>query len=336
MTKGRMRRLVGTHALVIAVGVAVLSADGPAVQAAQSPNPLSGDPEAIEGGMTIYRARCALCHGLSATGGGRGAPNAADLTVFARGYSAFLETVKEGYKTMPAWGGMGALTDTELNQVGAYLESLAKPAADWSDAEGAAGAAGGGKQVAAAETIPPEIAKLREKDADLPGDMSLLGALEAEAEIVRQHAEFANSDLENVENIRLHITHVRHAIDPAQEPEGGPGKGVGLINAARDVRDAMQEVGNDPNASAAAKEKAASIAEAAGNIVGWSEEILSRSGQIVGGASPVASAFFAEEILELTGWILSGADDDGDGIVAGDSDKKGLAQIKQEVGPTKS
>ena len=99
----------------------------------KSSNPLSGDKDAEAAGKTTYRANCAYCHGMKADGNGRGLPNSADLRKFKRGYSKFVETVKEGYKTMPEWGGMGEISDEQINQIGAYLETLAKRNANWVD-----------------------------------------------------------------------------------------------------------------------------------------------------------------------------------------------------------
>jgi mono/diheme cytochrome c family protein len=100
-------------------------------------NPLSGDEAAIKEGRSWYRAICALCHGIHADGvGERGA--AADLRVFKLGFRGFVETVKKGRDVpgrmakMPPWG--GALSDTQIYQIGAYLETLAKDGANWKDA----------------------------------------------------------------------------------------------------------------------------------------------------------------------------------------------------------
>ena len=100
-----------------------------------SSNPLSGDEEAISLGKTIYRGKCSYCHGLRANGKGWGLPNSADLRKYKRGYTAYVATVVNGYKRMPAWGGMGELEYEQINQVGAYLESLAIEGANWKDEE---------------------------------------------------------------------------------------------------------------------------------------------------------------------------------------------------------
>ncbi len=100
-----------------------------------SSNPLSGNEEAIALGKTIYRGKCSLCHGLRANGKGRGLPKTADLRKFKRGYNAYVATLVNGYKRMPAWGGMGELEYEQINQLGAYLESLAIEGANWKDEE---------------------------------------------------------------------------------------------------------------------------------------------------------------------------------------------------------
>ncbi|MCH8884257.1 MAG: cytochrome c [SAR324 cluster bacterium] len=103
----------------------------------KSGNPLSGDEDAIAKGKTLFRAGCSNCHGMRANGRGRGARSGpvANLQKFKRGYTAFVQTVKNGYKKMPPWGGLRHLSDEEINQVGAWLETLAKPGAKWDDPE---------------------------------------------------------------------------------------------------------------------------------------------------------------------------------------------------------
>lgn len=99
-------------------------------------NPLSGDQKAINAGKSWYRGVCALCHGGKADGAGeRG--NGADLRKFEKGYKLYVETVKNGRKVpgrsqeMPAWNGV--LDDKTINEIGAYLETLAMEGANWKE-----------------------------------------------------------------------------------------------------------------------------------------------------------------------------------------------------------
>jgi mono/diheme cytochrome c family protein len=96
-------------------------------QTPPSSNPLSGNPESIELGKQLFATWCAQCHGTDARGGKYGA----NLTIFPRGYKEFLVTAKNGRpgKQMPPW--KETLDDEALNKIGAYLETLAKPGANW-------------------------------------------------------------------------------------------------------------------------------------------------------------------------------------------------------------
>ena len=98
-----------------------------AAQISPSLNPLSGKPESIELGKKLFGTWCAQCHGTDAAGGKYGA----NLTIFFRGYKEFLVTVKNGraQKQMPPW--KDVLDDEAVNRIGAYLETLAQPGANW-------------------------------------------------------------------------------------------------------------------------------------------------------------------------------------------------------------
>ncbi len=96
-------------------------------------NPLSGNEAAIKEGRSWFRNVCSVCHGGRADGAGdRG--QGADLRVFNKGFRKFVETVKGGKDTgrtqkMPGWGKV--LSDEQIYQIGAYLETLAIDGANW-------------------------------------------------------------------------------------------------------------------------------------------------------------------------------------------------------------
>jgi mono/diheme cytochrome c family protein len=97
-------------------------------------NPLSNVPEAITAGERLYAKFCLQCHG--ATGDGvspRWGRVGADLRKYWRGYTEFVNVVAAGRpeKRMPPWGHV--LDADQINQIGAYLETLALPGAKWTD-----------------------------------------------------------------------------------------------------------------------------------------------------------------------------------------------------------
>lgn len=309
-----------------------------------SPNPLSGDAAAEAAGRTIYRANCAYCHGMNADGRGRGLPNSADLRKFKRGYSKFVTTIKEGYKTMPPWGAMGELTDEEIDQVGAYLETVARRGANWNDPEARNSARGPNPLLVLAaahaedEAPPPKeyeahLGHILASWMDTPGQVGLIAILEDEIDIAIAHAGYAAADLENIDNIKLHTDHVRHAIDPRALRSGqGPGRGYGAVRAARGALDHLNYALAAADASDSLKLHAEHIAASANNVLFWAGKVLDKAGQIVGGASPVVSAFFAEEIVERLQWMKNGRDADGDGTITWQDGEGGLAQMKAHLG----
>lgn len=121
-------------AAVMVPGLTVIP-EAPAAAKVASSNPLSGDELAIQEGKTLYRAVCVVCHGMRANGRGRGIAGASNLQKFKRGYTLYVDIVKKGKKKMPPYGGGRVLSDAEIDQIGAYLETLAVRGAVWLDPE---------------------------------------------------------------------------------------------------------------------------------------------------------------------------------------------------------
>jgi cytochrome c oxidase cbb3-type subunit 3 len=97
--------------------------------AAQTRNPLSTDRRAAKAGEFEFRINCALCHGLSARGGGRGP----DLTRAHKRHgdsdSDLFRNISQGIPgtAMPANGTNGqgvGMTDKEIWQIITYLRSI--------------------------------------------------------------------------------------------------------------------------------------------------------------------------------------------------------------------
>ena len=108
--------------------VAVVCVAGGSLFAAQDPpakNPLEGNSDAIRGGMGLYRARCADCHGMDARG--VRAPDITQVWASGRTDEGLFKTIKEGVSgtEMPA---NPRILDVEGWQILAYLRTLAAPA----------------------------------------------------------------------------------------------------------------------------------------------------------------------------------------------------------------
>src|SRR5216117_1694852 len=109
--------------------VAVVCVSAVSLSAAQDPpakNPLEGNADAIRGGMGLYRARCADCHGMDARG--IRAPDLTQVWASGRSDAGLLQTLRDGIPgtEMPAVG--ARTTDDEIWKMLAYLRTLAAAA----------------------------------------------------------------------------------------------------------------------------------------------------------------------------------------------------------------
>jgi mono/diheme cytochrome c family protein len=134
----RLRKGLAAVCSVYALGLAADAGLVPAAAqqqtaAVESDNPLSGDPDAIVAGRRLFNTWCTQCHGGKANGEARFGKYAADLTKFSLGYTEFAAIVVAGRpdKMMPPWDGV--LDGEQISQIGAYLETLAGPKANWKD-----------------------------------------------------------------------------------------------------------------------------------------------------------------------------------------------------------
>ena len=138
-----MERVVGmVTVVVVVVGCLALQGGGTwqglayAESEVPATNPFSGDEKAIEEGRSWFMAVCAPCHGPRANGAAERGPSGADLRTFKRGFEQYVHTVKNGREgrigKMPR---LGYLSDEQIFQIGAFLETLALEGAHWGESE---------------------------------------------------------------------------------------------------------------------------------------------------------------------------------------------------------
>jgi hypothetical protein len=163
-----------------------------------------------------------------------------------------------------------------------------------------------------------------------PGGVGFLTILEEEAQIARRHAELAAGDLANLESMKTHVRHVRHAVDPSTE-EKGPGKGFGVLRAARGVETHITLAAKSEGKTDNIERHATHVATSANNIVTWSEAILAESDEVLKAETAEAAAPAVRKIEELTRFIVEGHDADGDGQVGWQEGEGGLPQVRQHA-----
>lgn len=65
---------------------------------------------------------------------------------------------------------------------------------------------------------------------DTPGKRGLFDIAQQEAKIIAEHAGYAVAGARDIREVKLHLGHVLHALNPALEKEG-PGTGYGLMKS---------------------------------------------------------------------------------------------------------
>ncbi len=122
---GDLRKLTR---FVVLVSAALLAAEFLQVLSAQEKtitNPGAGNLAAIKEGASLFRANCSPCHGLHATGGGRGPDLSANRWTHGATDADIFRTITQGVPgtEMPANG----FEDSEVWAIIAYLRSLVPP-----------------------------------------------------------------------------------------------------------------------------------------------------------------------------------------------------------------
>ena len=182
---------------------------------------------------------------------------------------------------------------------------------------------------------------------ETPGKVSLISALADEAQLAAGHAGYAVTDLEDLDNIKLHISHVATVVGADSssnsysvavlyaakmaEENPGPSRGFGVARAAMAIADHMSYARDSSDATDSVKLHSEHVITSANNIVEWSNRIIKMSDQVVAGASPIVMAYYAEKIVIRLQWILTGHDADGDGKISWAEGEGGLAQINQHL-----
>ena len=163
---------------------------------------------------------------------------------------------------------------------------------------------------------------------DTPGQVGLLTTLKEEAEIAKFHVDLAMKQPENLDWLKTHTKHVRHAVDAASE-SAGPGKGYGVLKAVKGVEQHINFSANSADASQNIKLHAIHVTTSAKNIVNWSGEIMSLSQTVLSSSSAQEAEGAVQAIQNMIGQILAGVDADGDGAITWKAGEGGLKQMEK-------
>jgi hypothetical protein len=156
-----------------------------------------------------------------------------------------------------------------------------------------------------------------------PDGSGLIDTAVADARVALLHAGLAASDLGDLNNMKLHVRHVLHAVDPEQV-DGGPGSGYGAMKAAEEAAKHIELAAQAEGASEQVRTHASHIATSSRNAAERMERIASMAAEVEGVASPSVAAPLVQEIEELAGHAIAGLDADGDGRVTWRAGEGGL------------
>lgn len=163
-----------------------------------------------------------------------------------------------------------------------------------------------------------------------PNGQGLLPTALAEAKIAAQHAALAMKSEGNLDAMKLHAGHVIHAIDPSVEAKG-PGLNYGVKRAAQGVAQHIQLAAKAEGASKNVMTHSNHVATAAGNVVTWSDEILSMAKEIRSSTDAKAAAGHVAHLNMLAQQLTSGVDADKNGQTGWQAGEGGLQQAEMHV-----
>jgi len=158
---------------------------------------------------------------------------------------------------------------------------------------------------------------------DTPSEQGLLPTAMKEASIAAVHADYAAKATDNLAVMKLHASHVRHAIDTALEA-GGPGMGYGLLKAANGASVHLTFASKSSDASEAVKTHTTHVVSSLNNAVARSQLVLVEAQAIVDATTASEAAPHAIKMAELTQASIEGVDANSDGTISWHEDEGGL------------
>lgn len=166
---------------------------------------------------------------------------------------------------------------------------------------------------------------------DTPNGKGLLPTALGEAKIAAQHAGFAASKPGNLGWMKTHTRHVLHAVDPSVEAKG-PGMGYGVMKGASGVILHIGFASKSPGASGNVAAHTVHVTASTENVVVWAKEIVILGERVLAANSAGEAAPLVARIVNLTGRLVNGHDDNGDGKITWKKGEGGLMEATKHMG----
>jgi hypothetical protein len=189
----------------------------------------------------------------------------------------------------------------------------------------------GGTGAFAQSTAHAHIVHVISEWTDTPSNAGLLPTAKKEVIVAAAHANYAKKASDDLDSMQFHSTHVRHAIDPALEPGGGPGLGYGFLNAANGAIKHITLASESADASESVKTHTVHIVSALTNAVSRNTLALVEAEAILAATSAEEAAPHALKMAELTEGAFLGIDANGDGKVTWHEGEGGVKAAEKHM-----
>jgi len=163
---------------------------------------------------------------------------------------------------------------------------------------------------------------------DTPNKMGLLATASKEADIAKLHAALALKQKENLQWMKTHTTHVKHALDGQGK---GPGLGYGVIKASAGVAMHIELAAASKDASKNIKLHSVHIATSAKNSIVVAQQMLALTTKIAVANSAKAAAKMLVELNRLAKVLSSGQDANNDGSITWVKGEGGLSHSSKHL-----
>jgi hypothetical protein len=183
---------------------------------------------------------------------------------------------------------------------------------------------------AARAEVHAHIVHVSDAFGGAPGGQGLLRIALAEAEIAALHGDLAAQAGTSLADVRLHLSHMLHAIEPSMTLEG-PGLGYGLKRATEESLLHLEMAASIGGASDNVRFHALHISTVLGAVLDRADRVVTLARELEVTSSAAAAAPLLVRLSEESAALARGRDIDRDGLVGWQGQEGGMRQANQHM-----
>lgn len=180
------------------------------------------------------------------------------------------------------------------------------------------------------EAVRARIGHLADASDGTPGGQGLVATARAEAEVVVRHAALAAADPTNLDQIKLHVGHVLHALDPTAVASG-PGLGYGLRRAAQGIAEHAEAIWDTAEAPRPVRMHAEHVTMSARNTVQRADSLAVLARRIREATTLQQAADLVDDLKVLADQLIPGVDANRDNGIGWRRGEGGLEVVRQHL-----